>query len=202
MAVPFTNVSGSATVGVAEYSLPGNTIVGVPTQQNTALKRGTLIVDRVGSTLAGDTFNLVVYEKANGGAQHILFTFPLVGATTELDVFDLPSLGEGWEISLKRVAGADRVIGFSIREDVGDANAATAGATAVASIVAGLLAATVEGTVTVGRALRGIARFLLARRSGYDTGHVVIRDLANTKNSITIDVDATGYTTSTLNDLD
>jgi hypothetical protein len=141
MTVPFTNVSGSTSITASEFSLPANTTTAVPTSQTTAFKKGFLILDRVGSTIAGDQFNAVIYEKVAGGTQRPIATFALIGATTELDVFELPALGEGWDITLKRISSTNRTIGWSIREDIGDANAATAGAAAVTSIQSGLATA-------------------------------------------------------------
>lgn len=272
MTVPFSNVSGSTSITASEFSLPANTTSGVPTAQTTAIKRPILRINRVGVTVAGDQFNLVVYDKVGGGTQHPLFTFSLDGATTEIDVFDLPSLAEGWDITLKMISASARTLGWSIYEDVGDANVAAwngsapanldgsgnvpvsstiaaaikaktdnlpsdpasesliiAATNAIASAIAALptasaiaaiasavsalpsaaanaaavLATTVEGTVTVGRALRGLVRTVFAaKRDGYDTGTVHVRDLADSKNSHTIVTTSTGWTSVTLNDLD
>jgi hypothetical protein len=111
MAVPFTNVSGSATVGVAEYSLPGNTIVGVPTAQTTAVKDAYVWIDR-SAMVAGTQINLVIYEKVNGGTQRVFDTYPMVGTGT-IDVFGPFTLGEGYDITLKKIVGADTVIAWS-----------------------------------------------------------------------------------------
>jgi hypothetical protein len=124
MTVPFTNVSGSTSITASEFSLPANTTTAVPTSQTTAFKKGFLILDRVGSTIAGDQFNAVIYEKVAGGTQRPIATFALIGATTELDVFELPALGEGWDITLKRISSTNRTIGWSIREDVADVSTA------------------------------------------------------------------------------
>lgn len=75
--------------------------------------------------------------------------------------------------------------------------------TANSAIAAAVIAATVEGSITVGRALRGLVRTAFAaKRSGYDTGTVIIRDVADTKNSHTIAVTPAGFTSVALTDLD
>lgn len=95
-------------------------------------------------------------------------------------------------------AGHTALASYSRSQDVWQRE--TASHTAIA---AAILAATVEGTVTVGRAMRGLVRTLFgARRSGYDTGSVIVRDLGNTKDSHTIVTTSSGWTSVTLTDLD
>lgn len=59
----------------------------------------------------------------------------------------------------------------------------------------------IEGSITRDDATRGILSILAGRSSGYNTGTIVFRDLANTKNRWTFTVDDTGRLTSTANDL-
>lgn len=69
------------------------------------------------------------------------------------------------------------------------------------AIVTAILAATVEGSVTVGRAFRALIRQLVAKRTGYLTGAVAVRDLADTKTSHTLAVTTDGFIPTIL-DLD
>jgi hypothetical protein len=127
--IPFTNVSSSATIGTSERSLPADTTSGVPTSQTTFCS--VIVTLDLSAMLAGDTFNLVVYEKVAGGTQRALATFPLVGAYDSLLVLPPLSLGEGWDITLKKIAGTDRAIRWSLREDVGNRNVSSIDANAI-----------------------------------------------------------------------
>jgi len=95
-----------------------NTTTGVPTSQTTAC-RVTVLLD-CNAMAAGDQFNCVVYEKVNGGTQRVVDTFPIIGTQTPLVVLGPFTLGEGWDITLKKIAGTDRSIAWSLREDVAD----------------------------------------------------------------------------------
>jgi hypothetical protein len=123
MTVPFTNVSNSATISTTERSLPANTTTSVPTSQTTAMKKSTLAIDR-SAMAAGDELKLRVYEKVNGGTQRVMDTYVMNG-TGLIDYFELPALGEGWDITLIKTLGTDRAIAWSIREDVGEVSVAS-----------------------------------------------------------------------------
>lgn len=64
-----------------------------------------------------------------------------------------------------------------------------------------ILDAVVEGSHTVGDAIRGILGALVGRTSGYDTGTIVIRSLDGAKIRWTITTDETGRLTVTPGDL-
>jgi hypothetical protein len=58
-----------------------------------------------------------------------------------------------------------------------------------------------EGSNTYGDLMRGAISILAAKVSGFNTGTIVFRNLADTKNRWTFTVDATGRLTSVANDL-
>ncbi len=231
MTIPFTDVSGSTSITTSEFSLPGNTTSGVPTSQTTYVD--IAVVLDVSAMLAGDQFDLVIYEKVAAGTQGTLERFSMFGAQDKLQSFGPFRLHDGWDVTLKKIAGTNRTIKWSLREDVGDRNlstwlsstpnalssgrvdasvgaiandavtAAALAADGITKIAAGVLAATVEGTITVGRALRGFGRLLVwGKKTGYDTNTVVVRDKADTKDSMTIVTSSTGWTSATMTDLD
>jgi len=72
---------------------------------------------------------------------------------------------------------------------------------ATGAIASAILAATLDNGISLGNLLRGAVRMMLAKRSGYTSGTVKIRDLANTKDSITIVETDDGWTSVTFNDL-
>lgn len=112
-----TEVFGnSATISTTEYSLPANTTTGVPTSQtNSGLYQ--LFLD-LSALAAGDEFELKVYEKIlTGGTQRLLYSQQFIGAQ---GFPHSPSpalmLKWGWEMTMKKIAGTDRTIAWSIRE--------------------------------------------------------------------------------------
>ena len=67
---------------------------------------------------AGDQFELKLYEKiVSTGTQRLVETWTFSGAQSR-PIFAAPSmiLLHGWDMSLKRIAGSDRSIGWSIRQ--------------------------------------------------------------------------------------
>lgn len=114
MAITFTN--DSATISTSEYSLPADTASGVPTSQTTD---GVyqFYVD-LAAMVAGDQYRLRLYEKCDSaGTQRIVDEWIFTGAQSK-PLFPTPSfvLGEGWDVTMLRLAGADRVIPWSIRK--------------------------------------------------------------------------------------
>lgn len=114
MAITFTN--DSASISTSEYSLPADTTTGVPTSQTTD-GIYQFFID-FGAMVAGDQYEVKLYEKYDaGGTQRHVETWILTGAQSK-PLFTLPSmiLGEGWDVTVKRLAGSDRTIGWSIRK--------------------------------------------------------------------------------------
>lgn len=120
MALTFTQVASEATITTSERSLPADTTSGVPTSQTTWC-RLQFILDLT-AVIAGDDFRCIVYEKVDNGTQRVLETFEFVGVQPGLFVSPVLWLSEGWDITLKKIAGTDRSIRWSIKEDIGDVN--------------------------------------------------------------------------------
>lgn len=194
----FTPLDSNATIGTTERSIIGDTTVGVPLTSTTE----AVVVVRLdlSALLAGDEFELRVYSRVDGGTQRRAFTYPFVGTYGELFESAPIWLRDGYDITLIKVAGTDRAIRWEVISDQ------RADVPTVAAIAAGVLAATLEGSVTVARGLRGILRQLLAKRSGYGTATVTVRDMADAKTShVIVQDDAddpTQWNSVTLTDLD
>lgn len=105
----FTN---TATIGTTPHSLTNNsTVIAARTDKGTY----QVVID-LAALASGDQFELRVLEKArttsdqrrllssfiSGGGSEILMTPPLM-------------LGNGWDITLTKLAGTDRSIDWSIR---------------------------------------------------------------------------------------
>lgn len=113
MAITFTN--DFATISTAEYSLPGDTTSAVPTSQTTDGVYQVWI--DFGAMVAGDQYRVRLYEKTDsGGTQRLVEEWILTGAQSK-PMFVIPSmiLGEGWDVTVLRLAGSDRSIRWSLR---------------------------------------------------------------------------------------
>jgi hypothetical protein len=111
--MPIAFVNDSATVSTTEYSLPGDTTTGVPTNQTDDCMLQVLIF--VASIAAGDEFRVRVYERVNGQTAQVFDEFYLNNGKA---VAWLPGLivGDGWDITVTKTAGTDRVVHWSLRK--------------------------------------------------------------------------------------
>lgn len=121
MTVPYTNTTGSASISSTEYSLPTASTTRVA---QTTLGRLECLIDASAMT-ATETYDVFVYDKVNGGTQRLIYSDRLVGVQAYLYRVPVIYLCEGWDISMIKVAGTDRTIAWSIRQDVGNTNTAT-----------------------------------------------------------------------------
>ena len=112
----FTRAESSATIGATERSLPADTTTGVPTSQTTECYCQTWL--DLSALAAGDQFQLTIYEKcASGGAQRVFDQITFSGAQgTAGFVYPVLHLANGWDITLKKLAGTDRSISWSLRK--------------------------------------------------------------------------------------
>jgi hypothetical protein len=106
--------SDSATIGTTEYSLPADANYSSGSPQTTdAVVQAFLDLSALA---AGDQFQIAVYEKVNAGTQRLVgVPAVVVGAQSGLYVTPAMVLGEGWDITVKKLAGTDRSIAWSIR---------------------------------------------------------------------------------------
>jgi hypothetical protein len=112
MAITYTN--DSASISTTEYSLPGDT--SGPTSQTTD-GIFQFFID-FANMAAADQYRIRMYEKYDsGGTQRLVEEWILTNAQSK-PMFIIPSviLGEGWDVTVTRLAGSDRTIYWSIRK--------------------------------------------------------------------------------------
>lgn len=112
MAITITN--SSATISTTEYSLPAGTTTGVPTSQTDDCVLSAIIGFQ--NMIAGDQYEVKLYES-DGTAQGLIETWIFTGAQSK-PKFSIPShiLGVAWDLTVKRLAGSDRTISWSLRK--------------------------------------------------------------------------------------
>lgn len=105
--------SGSATVSTAEYSLPN-----VSTTLATVTTDGIFQVFLDASNMAaGDQYLLQIYEKViSGGSKRVVYPATLNGLQAGAYVAPSLILLHGWDVTLTKLAGTDRVFSWSIRQ--------------------------------------------------------------------------------------
>ena len=105
--------TNSASISTTEYSLTNNsTTIAAKTDDGPI----QVFLD-LNAMAAADAYTFVVYEKVtSGGTQRVLWRSYFRGAQTEPHWVS-PSIlvTHGWDVTLKRTAGSDRTIAWSIR---------------------------------------------------------------------------------------
>lgn len=111
--MPITLTNGSATIGATEYSLPSVSTTRVAQTDDCILQA---FIDLSAMT-ATEEYRIRVYEKINGGTQRIVEEWSLVGVQARPH-FASPSLivGDGWDVTVQKIAGTDRAIPWSLRK--------------------------------------------------------------------------------------
>lgn len=114
ISVPYED---SASISTSEYSLPNDS-----TSLTSITDDGIyqIFID-FNAMVAGDQYEVKVYEKVqSGGSQFVVYHAYVTGLDGGMDggVLVLPSLVlvNGWDVTVKRLAGSDRTIGWSIRK--------------------------------------------------------------------------------------
>lgn len=103
---------GTATIGTTEYSLPNASTTLTPRTEKATFQA---ILD-TSAVVAGDQFEIRILEKARAaGTQRRLMSAILTGGTTDLWISPAMMLGNGWDITVQKLAGTDRLIEWSIR---------------------------------------------------------------------------------------
>ncbi len=105
--------SGSETVGTTEHSMTTDT-AGPDTQTTDGVFQAFIDLNALA---AGDSFQFRVYEKTlSGSTQRVVYNAVITGSQAH-PVWVSPSLVlmHGWDMTLKKLAGTDRAIDWSIR---------------------------------------------------------------------------------------
>jgi hypothetical protein len=114
MTITIEAFTGTETVGTTEHSMTTDT-AGPDAATTAGLFQPFIDLDAVA---AGDTFRLAVYEKCRtGDTQRLVYTAEFTGAQPA-PLWAGPSLllGVGWDMTLKKIAGADRAINWRVSQ--------------------------------------------------------------------------------------
>lgn len=113
ISIPYEN---SATISTTEYSMPN---AGTYSSANGITTDGVyqLWLD-LNALAAGDSFELRIYEKVqSAGTQRLVDIWNFTGAQGKPhSVISSLILTHGWDMTLKKLAGTDRAIAWSIRQ--------------------------------------------------------------------------------------
>lgn len=105
--------TGSATISTAEYSLvtPGTTLA-----TDTTDGVYQIYID-FSNMASGDEYNIEILEKVtSSGTKRSIYTAQLEGAQTSPFVTPTLILMHGWDVTVNKITGTDRVIDWSIRQ--------------------------------------------------------------------------------------
>jgi len=111
MGILYSNAS--RTIGTTEWSLPADSAG--PTAQTTDGVYQVWI--DFANLAAGDQYRVRLYEKYDSsGTQRLVEGWTVTGAQSK-PLMAMPSmiLGEGWDVTVTKLAGTDRTIYWSIR---------------------------------------------------------------------------------------
>ena len=110
--MPFSEVTGTATVGTTERSLYTNTN-GVGSANVTCVAQLFLDIANMTGT---EIYEVRVYEKViSAGPQRVVETISVRPDGSSVLVLPPLHLRNGWDFTLKKVAGTDRSFTWSIR---------------------------------------------------------------------------------------
>jgi hypothetical protein len=104
--------SDSATIGTTEYSLP-NDSTSLTAQTDDCILQ--VWIDFANMT-AAEEYEVKVYEKINAGTARIVYKTNVIGAQSHPLVTPSLIVGEGWDVTVDKIAGTDRSIAWSIRK--------------------------------------------------------------------------------------
>lgn len=100
------------TIGTTEYSLTNDSTT-IASQTGDAII--SIWIDFV-NMAAGDEYEIALYEQVySGGTQRRIILGNVVGAQPDPWVMHGLQVGNGWDVTLDRIAGSDRSISWTIR---------------------------------------------------------------------------------------
>lgn len=104
----------TATISTTEYSLPNNSTTLTPITADGIYQ---VFIDFNALTVT-EVYELKFYEKVvSAGSQRLVMTATIAGVQGQ-PCYVTPSLIflHGWDVTLKKISGTDRSIGWSIRQ--------------------------------------------------------------------------------------
>jgi hypothetical protein len=110
MAITFVN--DAATIGTTEYSLPADSTTLTDQTDDCILQ---VWID-FGAMTVTEQYEWKVTEKINAGTMRIVATGTVTGAQTGPVVTPSLVVGDAWNVTVKKLAGTDRSIGWSLRK--------------------------------------------------------------------------------------
>jgi hypothetical protein len=107
---PYTD---SATIGTAEYSCPNDSTSLTPITDDGVYQ---VFLD-LSAMEAGDQFQIRIYEKVRSAStQRVVYESVITGLMAPVWVSPSLLLLHGWDVTLKKLAGSDRSLEWSIRK--------------------------------------------------------------------------------------
>ena len=105
--------TGTATIGTTEYSLPNASTTLTP---RTEVGVYQVFID-TSAMQTGDQYEISVYEKVtSAGSQVGIYQAVITGTMADSWVSPSLILMFGWDVTVKKLAGTNRSIGWSIRQ--------------------------------------------------------------------------------------
>lgn len=105
--------TNSASISTTEYSLPNNSTTPAAITDDGVYQ---VFLDTAAMTVT-EQYEIKVKEKVtSGGTQREIYQAILTGAMAETWVSPSLILIHGWDVTVKKLAGTDRSIGWSIRK--------------------------------------------------------------------------------------
>jgi hypothetical protein len=109
--VAITITSDSATISTTPYYLASDSTTATYQTSDVILQ---VYID-LANMAAGDQYRFRILEKVNGSSARTVYEAARTGAQPGPLVTPSMIVGEGWEVEVTRLAGSDKVIGWSIR---------------------------------------------------------------------------------------
>jgi hypothetical protein len=110
--MPIAFADDSASISTTEYFLASDSTTA--TYQTTDCILQAYI--HIASMAAGDQYEVKVYEKVNAQGPQLIYYAVLDGAQANPLVTPSLIVGDGWEVSVKKLAGTDRTVHWSLRK--------------------------------------------------------------------------------------
>lgn len=107
-----TFVNNSATIGATEYSLPANSTT-LAAQTDDCVLQVWIDFDAMA---AGDEYRIRLYEKINAGTARKVIDTRVSGDQSTPWVSPSLIVGDGWDVTVQKIAGTDRSIPWSLRK--------------------------------------------------------------------------------------
>lgn len=137
MALTFT--PDAATIGATEYSLPADSTTLAGQTDDCYLE---VMLDLSNLTFT-EEYRWRVYETINGGTRKPYLEGAILGSQAQHMKIECGIVGSGWDVTLQKIAGTDRSIGWILEKDTPDVNVATWLGSAPNALVSGRVDASV-----------------------------------------------------------